>query len=105
MMGATTGRRHDVVECRKVLDEQFLRCSGFLVTSAVRHRLSAASLIKGIDDIYFQLLKKLQSGDTDFWIEKVDIAGDHQRDLHRRFLQRSTTQRVFGTRLGRHAVE
>jgi hypothetical protein len=66
-----------MVERRKVLDEQFFGCPGLFITSAIRHRLTTASLIKGVDDIYFQPFEKLESGDTDFRIEKVDITGNH----------------------------
>jgi hypothetical protein len=86
MMGATTRRSHDVIERRKVPDEQLLGGLGLLVTSAIRHWLGAAGLIKWIHDIYLKLLQKLQSGDADFRIEKVDITGDHQSNLHGRFL-------------------
>src|ERR1700675_3110476 len=82
MKRATTRRSYDVVERRKVLDEQFFRCSGLLITSAIRHRLSAASLVEGVNDIHFQVLQKLQRGDPDFRIEKVDVTRDHQGDLH-----------------------
>jgi hypothetical protein len=43
-------------------------------------------LIKGVDDIYFELFEKLKRGDTNFRIEEVYITGDHQGDLHARFL-------------------
>ena len=55
---------HNVIERRKGFDKQFFRRLCLLITSAIRHRLSTASLVKEIDDIYFELLEKLQSGDT-----------------------------------------
>src|SRR5271165_4284086 len=76
-MGATAGGSHDVIERGKVFDEKFFGCSRLLITSAIGHRLTAASLVKRVDDIQFQFLQKLQSGDTDFRIEKVDITGDY----------------------------
>src|SRR4029077_11367745 len=83
MMGATAGGSHDVIERGKVLHEEFFGCLRLLITSAIGHRLTAARLVKWVDDIYFQLLQKLQSSDTDFRIEKVDITGNHQGNLHR----------------------
>src|SRR6266481_3313488 len=82
MMGATARGSHDVIERGKVLDEEFFGCLRLLITSAIGHRLTAASLVKGVDHIHFQFLQKLQSGDTDFRIEKVYITGNHQGDLH-----------------------
>jgi len=82
MMRAAAGGSHDVIERREVSDEEFFRCLRLLKTPAIRHRLTAASLVEGIDDIHVQLLQKLQSGDTDFRIEEVDITGDHQGNLH-----------------------
>ena len=81
-MGATARGSHDVIEGAKVFDEEFFGCLRLLITSAIGHRLAAASLVKGVDDIHFQLLQKLQSGDTDFRIEEVDITGNHQGNLH-----------------------
>jgi hypothetical protein len=74
-----------MIERRKVPDKQFFRRLGLLITSAIRHRLSAAGLIKWVHDIYLKFLQKLQSGDADFRIEKVNITGDHQSNLHGRF--------------------
>jgi hypothetical protein len=71
-----------MIERRKVFDEQFFCCERFLIASAIRHWLGATGLIKGVDDIYLQLLEKLQRGDTDFRIEEIDITRDHQGDLH-----------------------
>src|SRR5271154_5718427 len=81
-MRAAPGRTNDVFEIRKVLNEEFFCCLRFLETSAVRHRLTAAGLIKGVDDVHLQLFQKLQSSNSYFWIENVNIAGDHQGDLH-----------------------
>src|ERR1700737_4589501 len=81
-MCATARGSDDVIEPRKILDEQFFCCLCLLKTPAIRHRLAAASLVEGVDDIHFQLLQKLQGGDADFRIEKVDITGNHQGNLH-----------------------
>src|SRR5260370_37809163 len=83
MMRTTTGGSHDVIERWKVPDEEFFGRLRLLKTPAIRHRLAAASLVKGVDDIHFQLFQKLQSGDTDFRIENIDVTGDHQGNLHR----------------------
>jgi hypothetical protein len=82
MMGATAGGSHDVIERGKVFDKELFGRLRLLITSAIGHWLTAASLVKGVDDIHFQFLQKLQSGDTDLRIEKVDITGDHQSNLH-----------------------
>src|SRR6266404_6884171 len=82
MMGTTAGGSHDVIERGKVLDEEFFGCLRLLITSAIGHRLTTACLVEGVDDIDFQFLQKLQSGDTNLRIEKVDITGNHQGDLH-----------------------
>ena len=71
-----------MIECGKVFDKEFFGCLRLLITSAVGHWLTAASLVERVDDIHFQFLQKLQSGDPDFRIEKVYIAGDHQGNLH-----------------------
>ena len=71
-----------MIERGKVLDEEFFGCLRLLITSAIGHWLTAARLVKGVHNIHLQFLQKLQSGDTDFRIEKVDITGDHQGDLH-----------------------
>ena len=81
-MGATARGSHDVIEGAKVFDEEFFGCLRLLITSAIGHCLTAARLVKGVDDIHFEFLQKLQSGDTDLWIEEVDITGDHQGNLH-----------------------
>jgi hypothetical protein len=82
MMGAAAGGSHDVIEGGKVFDEKFFGRLRLLITSAVGHWLTAASLVKRVDHIDFQFLQKLQSGDSDLRIEKVDITGDHQSNLH-----------------------
>src|SRR3981081_2023145 len=79
MKRATTRWSYDVVERRKVLDEQFFRCSRLLITSAIRHRLSAASLVEGVNDIHFQLLQQLQRGDPGFRIEGRCNKGSSRR--------------------------
>jgi len=59
MMGATAGGSHYVIERAKVFDKEFFGCSRLLITSAIGHRLTAASLVKGVDDIHFEFLQKL----------------------------------------------
>ncbi len=83
-----------MIEPRKVLDEQFFCCLRLLKTPAIRHRLAAASLVEGVDDIHFQLLQKFQSGDANFRIEKVDITGNHQGNLHSCFSSNPATIRA-----------
>ena len=82
-----------MIERRKVPDKQFFRRLGLLITSAIRHRLSAAGLIKWVHDIYLKFLQKLQSGDADFRIEKVNITGDHQSKLAWSFSSRRRTRK------------
>jgi hypothetical protein len=53
MMGATAGGSHDVIEGGKVFDEKLFGCSRLLITSAIGHWLTAASLVKGVDDVHF----------------------------------------------------
>src|ERR1700730_3654901 len=102
VMCATARGSDDVIEPGKVRDEPFFRCLGLLKTPAIRHRLAAASLVERVDDIHFQLLQKLQSGDADFRIEKVDITRNHQGNLHSCFssspaMIRASLRRVTAT--------
>jgi hypothetical protein len=73
MMGATARGSHDVIEGAKVFDEEFFGCLRLLITSAIGHWLTAGRLVKGVHNIHFQFLQQLQSGDSDFRIEKVNI--------------------------------
>jgi hypothetical protein len=81
-MGATAGGSHDKVKRAKVFDEELFGCPCFFITSTIGHWLTATRLVRGINDIHVQLLQKLQGGDANFRIEKVNIAGNHQCNLH-----------------------
>ena len=83
---ATSGWSDDVFELFE--DGEKFQSEWFCILHAagVGHRLPAAGLLEGEFDFDSVPLENAQRGDSDLWIELIDIAGDEQADLHRKTL-------------------
>src|SRR5690349_2191907 len=51
MQYTTSGRRHDVVETRKIANEEFIVLCCEVTESSIRHRLTTARLLQRISNI------------------------------------------------------
>ena len=67
----------DVVE--KLLGQR----ASLLGQARVSHWLTATGLLGRHDDVAAETLQKVDRGQTDFWVELIDVAGDEKCDLHR----------------------
>jgi hypothetical protein len=76
-----------LVEAGKIPHEQRFRSRAIGVEPAVRHGLSAAGLVTGIDDLVIEPFQQLQCRDADLREEGVDVARDEKRDAHCRTLR------------------
>jgi hypothetical protein len=80
LFDAATCRADDVVIAPKVLNKEILSSCGVGLIAAIRHRLSAAGLVEREMYIEPESLQKLQSSDSDFREDHVDIAGYEKTD-------------------------
>ena len=74
VVGATPRRRNDGVELGKIGDEQGLGAGRILLTTGVRHRLTAARLVERIDRIDAEPFQELQRRDADIGKKGIDVA-------------------------------
>jgi len=72
---AAAGRCDDVVERLKIFDEEVVASFGEMFETGVGHRLAAAGLFRGKDNLAALLFQQLEGGDTDLRVELVDITG------------------------------
>src|SRR5258708_39251156 len=82
LLYAATRRTNDVIKLFKVFDEQMFRRLGVLFIAAVGHRLPATGLVERLTNIESEPLQKLQGGDPNLRIYKVDVARYEQADSH-----------------------
>ena len=78
LFDAATCWADDVVIAPKVLNKEVLGSCGIGLISAVRHRLSAASLVEREMHIEPKSLQKLQGSNSDLREDHVDIAGNEE---------------------------
>jgi hypothetical protein len=78
LFDAATCRADDVVIAPKVLNKEVLGSCGIGLIPAVRHRLSAASLVEREMHIEPKSLQKLQGSNSDLREDHVDIAGNEE---------------------------
>jgi hypothetical protein len=55
------------------------------IAAAVGHGLAATRLFLRVHNVDSQSLKKFEGRDADVWIKRVNVTGDHERNLHRHF--------------------
>src|SRR5580698_10309940 len=78
LLDAASGGPDDKFKFAKILYEESLSCRSVAFVPAIRHRLPTASLIEREMDLQPKFLKKLKRGNSDLWIDHVDIAGNEK---------------------------
>src|SRR5215468_6349680 len=79
---AASGRPNDAIKFFKVFDEKMFGRLGILFIATIGHRLPATGLVERVTDIKSESLQKLQRGDSNLRIDKVDVAGYEQTYSH-----------------------
>ena len=80
---AASGRTDDVFVLGEVVEKLLGQRASLLGQARVGHWLTATGLLGRHDDVAAETLQKVDRGQTDFWVELIDVAGDEKCDLHR----------------------
>jgi hypothetical protein len=75
MQDTAAGWTDDIVEIRKIFDEQIVTAAGEMPETRISHWLAATGLIRGIYHFATQLFQQLQGGDAHLRIKLIDITG------------------------------
>jgi hypothetical protein len=75
MQHAAAGRRHDIIEFRKIFYEQVVTPCREVLETGIGHGLPATGLVRWIDYIAAKLFEQFQGGDAHLRIKLVDITG------------------------------
>src|SRR5580698_58779 len=78
LLDAASGGPNDIFKVAKILYEEALGGRGIAFIPAIRHRLPTTSLIEREMDLQPKFLKELKCGNSDLWIDHVDIAGNEE---------------------------
>jgi hypothetical protein len=73
MEDATAGGRDDMIEAIEIPDEQLIASAAKMRKSRIGHRLAAAGLGRGINDLAARPLQQSQGGHRYLRVELVDI--------------------------------
>ena len=96
LLYAASGRSHDAIEILEVFDKEMLGGLSILLIAAIGHRLPATGLVERVANVKPKSLQKLQGGDPNFRIDKIDVARYEQTDSH--VLREPPLKRLFPLR-------
>jgi hypothetical protein len=82
-MSTTAGRSDHTIKGAEDSGAMLFSRSRLFIATAIGHGLATASLFLRVYDDDSQSFEQLESGNADAWIERVNVTGDHERDLHR----------------------
>lgn len=82
LLHATSRGSDDAIEILEVLDKKVFCRLRVAFVSAVGHWLTTTGLIEGVTYVEPESLEELERGDSNFWIDHVDITGYEETDFH-----------------------